>query len=171
MNGNSHGFTFQVACGAAVISFAAAVLIVNNSCDLFDIIGLPEGEEAPEFGGYQTDLYPFEISLPTATNVHQVEMVFVNSAYYSTAFVSDIMVNALEMGNSVDTSIDIDSGFLVNYEPIGDGEVELRIIAKPILYPGGVFPSDSILIVRVEATDPVSMQLTSCYDFAGNLVE
>lgn len=109
---------------------------------------LPDSSYDPPMPMYW---FSYQVIVPDSNMIHSFEFKVETASSTISVILESEMNNEIVPGESRNTTIDPDSGYLVELECINDSSFVLRVTAKPMLYPEGMFLAMSTFLISVRA--------------------
>ena len=108
-----------------------------------------------------TNLHSYDLVVPESEQIYSFEFRVTTQSDWITAILVGELNNEISSGDERETSIDPETGYLVELERIDENEFVLRIIAKPVLYPEGTFAGSSEYSISIrDVSEPASYEVT-----------
>lgn len=117
----------------------------------------------------QYESYEHTVTI-NASNVHYFTVSFQTDATYLYAMLDQIMSAGMQADNSIETSLDPNGGYAVEFGAKGTNSYTFTVTAKPLLYPAGTLAmSESFTIIIQADAEPYDFSI-AFYDSSGAVV-
>ena len=151
------------------VVFLYIIFLVYTS---FLIIGCPSSYDSPYDSGEIpiTNIYPYSIEIPAIGQIHIFEVHFSTLSDIFTITVDPGLNNEIEPGNIRETSFDPDNGLRAILSIDSDQGYILQVIAKPTLYPEGIFDNSEEYTITVRSNLIPDTHQIVFFDINGEVV-